>query len=146
MCAAGYRTTLAALLLATAVGCSSSPDVEPLPGSTTPGTAAITINDQDLGEVTSVSCWAAGPLMTIRTGTDNSGTSSLVSNADGMSARTVSIRDLGGFTGSYNFDLQGEAEVAMTANTYSIVGNAVGFDTDNPSFRSQGTFEITVAC
>jgi hypothetical protein len=58
----------------------------------------------------------------------------------------VYIRDLGGFTGSYNLDLGGEADVEMTGNTYSITGSADGFDTEKPSFRSQGTFEIKVAC
>ncbi|CAN5315449.1 hypothetical protein BH11ACT6_BH11ACT6_41630 [soil metagenome] len=137
---------MAALLLATAVGCSRS-DEQPLPpGALTPGTAAITINDRDLGEVDSVSCTAAGSLMTITTGDDTSGSTSVVSNADGLAAQSVYLRDLGGFTGSYNLDLGGEAEVEMTGNTYSITGSADGFDTEKPSFRSQGTFEIKVGC
>ncbi|MET0900032.1 MAG: lipoprotein LpqH [Mycobacterium sp.] len=138
--------TTAALLLATAVGCSS-PDEEPLPpGALAPGTAAITINDQDLGEVTAVGCTSAGPLMTITTGTDTTGSTSVVSNADGLAAQSVYIRDLGGFTGSYNLDLGGDADVELTGNTYSITGSADGFETENPSFRKQGTFEIKVAC
>ncbi|AQA06300.1 hypothetical protein BVC93_10625 [Mycobacterium sp. MS1601] len=135
-----------ALLLA-AVGCSSGPEQQPLPaGALTPGTANITINGHDLDDVDSVSCSAAGPLMTINTGDDSSGTTSVVSNADGLSAQSVYIRDLGGFTGSYNLDLSGDAKVEMTGSTYSIKGSADGFDTDNPSFRTEGTFEITVAC
>jgi hypothetical protein len=136
-----------AVLLATTVGCSSGPDPEPLPpGALTPGTASITINDQELGEVTSVGCAAAGALMTITTGTENSGSTSVVSNAEGLSVESVYIRDLGGFTGSYNLDLGGDAEVEMTGNTYTISGRADGFETANPSFRTEGTFEIEVAC
>lgn len=137
----------AAVLLATAVGCSSGPAEEPLPADAlAPGTAAITVNDQDLGEFTTVQCVPAGPLLTITTGDENSGSTAVVSNADGLSAESVYLRDLGGFTGSYNLDLGGSAEVQMTGNTYSISGSADGFKTDNPSFRTEGTFEIKVAC
>ena len=136
----------AALVLTTAVGCSSGP-VEPMPpGALAPGTAAITINDRAIGNVTSVSCTQAGPLMTITTGDDTSGSTSVVSNADGMSAQSVYLRDIGGFTGSYNLDLGGSAEVEMTGNTYSITGSADGFETEKPSFRTEGTFEIKAAC
>ena len=146
VCAPAHRIGLAALLLATAVGCSS-PDEEPLPaGALVPGTAVITINDQDLGVVTSVGCTSAGSLMTITTGDDTKGSTSVVSNEDGLTAQSVYIRDLGGVTGSYNLDLGGEAEVQMTGNTYSITGSADGFETETPSFRKQGTFEIKVAC
>lgn len=135
-----------ALLLA-AVGCSSGPEQQPLPqGALTPGTAAITINDRELGEVDSVACTAAGPLMTIDTGDETSGSTSVVSNADGLAAQSVYIRDLGGFTGSYNLDLGGQARVEMSGSTYRIKGSADGFATDNPSFRTEGTFEIRVAC
>ena len=34
----------------------------------------------------------------------------------------------------------------MTGNTYSVTGSADGFETKSPSFRTQGTFEIKVAC
>lgn len=137
----------AALLAATAVGCSSGPDQQPLaPGALTPGTASITINDRAVGEVTSVQCTSAGPLMTITTGTETSGSTSVVSNAEGLTAQSVYIRDLGGFTGSYNLDLGGDAEVEMTGNTYSIKGRADGFETEKPSFRTEGTFEIKAAC
>jgi len=135
-----------ALLLA-AVGCSSGPEQQPLPqGALTPGTAVITVNDRDLGQVDSVACTAAGPLMTIDTGDETSGSTSVVSNADGLAAQSVYIRDLGGFTGSYNLDLAGQARVEMSGSTYRITGSADGFATDNPSFRTEGTFEIRVAC
>ncbi|WP_199254426.1 lipoprotein LpqH [Mycolicibacterium mengxianglii] len=139
--------TLAGLLLTTTAACSSGPDQgPPAPGALTPGTAAITINDRDLGTITSVGCTSAGPLTTITTGNENSGSTAVVSNADGLSAQSVYIRDLGGFTGSYNSDLDGTAEVTMTGNTFVITGSADGFDTERPSFRTAGSFEIKVAC
>lgn len=137
----------AAWALATAVGCSSGSDTEPLPpGALAPGTASITINDRPLGEVTSVSCTQAGPLMTITTGDDTSGSTSVVSNTEGLETQSVYLREIGGFTGSYNLGLGGNADVEMTGNTYSITGSADGFEIDNPSFRAEGTFEIKAAC
>jgi lipoprotein LpqH len=142
VCAVG-----AAVLATTVVGCSSGPDQEPLPpGELAPGTAAITINDRDLGNTISARCTPAGALMTIDTGDETSGSTSVVTNADGLSAQSVYIRDLGGFTGSYNLELAGNAEVSLTGNTYTITGNADGFDTEQPSFRTEGTFEIKAAC
>ena len=82
----------------------------------------------------------------ISTGDDNSGTTAVVSNSDGLEAQLVSIRDLGGFTGSYNQGLGGQAKVTLTGNTYTITGTADGFNTDAPSFVANGTFTIKVAC
>ncbi|MGB3483318.1 MAG: lipoprotein LpqH [Mycobacterium sp.] len=138
---------VATALVASMTGCSSGPDQEPLPpGALAPGTAALTVNDRQLGEVTSVQCTSAGPLMTITTGDENSGSTSVVSNADGLAAQSVYLRNVGGFTGSYNLDLGGNAEVSMTGGTYAITGSAAGFDTEQPSFRTEATFEIKAAC
>ncbi len=129
-------------------GCSSNSDeYTPPPGTLVAGTAEITVNDTDLGEFDSVSCSPAGPLTTITTGDDTSGSTLVISNAEGLTAESVSIRELGGFTGSYNRGLgDDETEVTMTGNTYTVTGTADGFDTDEPSFRTTGTFTIKVAC
>lgn len=136
-------TAAAAVALA---GCSSPPDEQPQPGALVIGSAQLTVNDADAGATTAVQCTTAGPFTTITTGDDESGVSALVSNADGLAAKSVTIRNVGGFTGSYEADLQGEAKVTRTGRTYDITGSADGFDTDKPSFRASGTFAIKVAC
>jgi hypothetical protein len=136
----------AVLVVGIAAGCSSPPQQQRAPGALVPGTAEVTINDQKLGTFQSVACTPAGDTMTITTGNDNSGTTAVVSNGDKQSVTAVTINDLGGFTGSYTQDLAGDAAVSMTGNTYSITGTADGFKTDNPSFRSNGTFTIKAAC
>ncbi|WP_328514705.1 lipoprotein LpqH [Mycolicibacterium palauense] len=136
-----------AVLAAAATGCSSKPaPQEPPPGALVSGTAQITVNDTDLGPFKTVQCTPAGSLMMITTGNEASGSSAFVSNADGLVARTVSLTDLGGFTGSYNQDLQGTAEVSMTGNTYVITGTARGFDTAEPSFTTEADYTIKVGC
>lgn len=87
-----------------------------------------------------------GPQTTITTGDDESGVTAVVSNANDLATESVSIRNLDGFTGSYNAGLAGESSVTLTGRTYAITGTADGFATDDPSFRTNGTFEVRVAC
>lgn len=138
-------TVAAALALA---GCSSGPPpYEPGPGNLVAGTAQTTVNGQDAGSTDAVQCSTLGTLTIIKTGDDASGVTALVSNKTELTAESVAIRDLGGFTGSYNAGLGDDtANVGMTGRTYDINGTAEGFDTDNPSFRNSGTFAIKVSC
>lgn len=135
---------------ATAVGvagCSSPPPSEkPQPGTLTLGTAQVTVNDADTGTTDAVKCSITGPLTTITTGDDQSGVTALVSNTDELTAESVRIHNLGGFTGSYNAGLEGEAKITQTDRTYEITGTADGFQIDQPSFRTNGTFTVKVAC
>ena len=143
------RTIAVAAVLVSGVmaGCSSSPPPEkPQPGTLLAGTAQITVNGIDTGTTEAVQCKAAGTLTTITTGDDASGVTAMVSNKSGLVAESVSINNLGGFTGSYNAGLGGAAKVTMTGSTYDINGTADGFDTDQPSFRTGGTFAIKVSC
>jgi hypothetical protein len=136
----------AAVVLAVA-GCSSGPpNYTPAPGTLVAGTAQVTVNSQNIGTTEAVQCTPAGSLTTITTGDQASGVSALISNSDALTTEAVGINNLGGFTGSYNRGLGGTAKVTMTGRTYDITGTADGFDTTNPSFRTQGTFAIKVAC
>ncbi|HYJ57446.1 MAG TPA: lipoprotein LpqH [Mycobacterium sp.] len=144
------RAGAAAAVLAVS-GCSSPPpEYQPPPGALIAGTAQVTVNGQDVGTTDSVQCSSAGTLMTITTGSpdnpDAPGISALVASEDELVVQEVGIRDLGGFTGSFNAGLGGEAAVTMTGRTYAITGTADGFETANPSFRKSGTFDIKVAC
>lgn len=135
---------MAALALA---GCSSPPpEYEPPPGALVAGTAQVTVDGRDAGTTESVRCEPAGSLMSISTGSDESGTSVLIDSREELIVREVSLSDLGGFTGSYNEGLGGEASVTLIDRTYEITGTADGFQTDNPSFRSSASFQIKIAC
>ena len=143
MCA--LATAVAALVLA---GCSSGPpQYRPGPGNLIAGTAQTTVNGQNAGTTDSVQCTTLGTLTIIKTGDDASGVTALVSNKTQLTAESVAIRDVGGFTGSYSSGLGDDAaQVGMTGRTYDISGTADGFDTDSPSFRNSGTFAIKVSC
>ena len=92
----------------------SPPPAKPQPGTLVAGTAQVTVNGQDTGTTEAVQCVPAGTLTTITTGDDASGVTAMVSNKDELVAESVSINNLGGFTGSYNAGLGGTAKVTMT--------------------------------
>ena len=141
------RWVVAAAALLAVAGCSSGPpDYKPGPGMLVAGTAQVTVNGQNTGTTKAVQCSPAGSLTTITTGDQVSGVSALISNKDELTTEAVNINNVGGFTGSYNAGLGGQAKVTMTGRTYDISGTADGFSTDNPSFRTSGTFTIKVAC
>jgi hypothetical protein len=135
-------------LLATAAtavalsGCSSGPpEYRPPPGALVAGTAQVSLDGQDAGTTDAVQCMVIGPLTIIRTGDQDSGVMAMVSNKDQLTAQLVDIRDLGGFTGSYNEGLGGEADVSMTGPTYQITGTTI-----SPGIRPAGKFAIKVSC
>ena len=144
------RWSLSAPVLVAAAalaGCSSPPpEYQPPPGALIAGTAQVTVNGQNVGTTDSVQCDSAGTLMIMKTGDDASGISAMVASDDELVVREVGILDLGGFTGSYNQGLGDEATVTMTGRTYDIQGTADGFETDNPSFRTTGNFQIKISC
>jgi ipoprotein LpqH len=141
-----FNATAATLIAAATGACSSSPPTSALPGTLPPGTARVTINNRVLPATTAVKCAPIGSLTTITTGDTAAGVTALVSNETGLTTRSVSINDLGGFTGSYMEGLGGRTDVTMADETYLIRGTADGFDTDNPSMRTTGAFTIQVAC
>lgn len=143
-----FRNVSAIVLIAASVGaCSSTPRAAaPPPGTLPPETAQVTINDHALPETHVVRCIPLGSLTAVTIGDTAAGTKAFISNQNALTAKSVDISDLGGFTGGYAENLQGAAEVALHGYTYTIRGRADGFDTDNPSLRATDTFTIKVAC
>ncbi|KUI05634.1 hypothetical protein AU188_00445 [Mycobacterium sp. IS-3022] len=144
-------TCCAAATVLAMAGCSSDPpDYQPPAGELVAGTAQVTVNGHDAGVTEAVQCDTTGWLTTITTGDQTSGVTAMLSAEDELAAESVSINNVGGFTGSYNAGAGGAeveaAEVQMTGRTYDISGTAHGFKTDSPSFRTSGPFHIRVSC
>lgn len=139
----------AALVAGGIAGCSSPRPPASLvaPGTLPAGTAQVMINGKDaVGTTQEVSCLALGSLTIVTIGDRTSGVTAYVSNKNRLVAQTVSIRDLGGFTGSFNAGLNGNADVSMIDKTYDITGTADGFTTARPEARLARPFAITVSC
>lgn len=142
-------TCCAAAIVLMSAACSSSPDdYTPPKGELVAGTAQVSVNGNDEGTTDAVQCDTTGYLTTITTGDETSGLTAMVSNQEALTVESVRINNIGGFTGSYTAGVGASetAEVSMTGRTYDISGEADGFDTDNPSFRADGTFSIQVSC
>ena len=136
----------AAAAIAMGLGACSSPPASPSPGTLPSGTAKVTINDKDLPATNSVKCAPIGPITTITAGDTAAGVTALISSEPGLSAKSVSINNLGDFTGSSMEGLDDQADVIMTGNMYTIRGTAHGFAADKPSVRTTATFAVRVAC
>jgi len=130
----------------TLAGCSTTAPAAQPPGALPAGTAEVSINGADAGQTTQVSCSSAGTVTTITTGDDDSGTISAVDTSDGLRVQFAQVRNVDGFTGSYWDQLGPAAEAKMTGRTFQLSGTANGFEDNNASFRTSGTFSIRVAC
>lgn len=129
-------------------GCSAEQPPPPpqRPNTLSAGMATVSIDGKDAGTDGSVSCEVIGTMTTVRTGNDETGFTAVIASDPDLLAQSVTIRDLAGFTGSYNSGLGDVASVTMTDRTYQLSGTADGFDTDNPSFRTSAKFSIQAAC
>jgi len=118
----------------------------------------VTINGQDAGTTHSVDCNQAEQYFTITTGdravrgastlTANGVTAVVESTDSGskMAAKSVQIRNVGGFTGSYWQGQVGNAEAKLAGTTFTITGTADGFNATDPSDRTTATFQIKAGC
>ena len=134
------------LLIGVTAGCSSDHPAPARPGVLPPGTAVLTVDGKDVGTTYSVRCESIDWMTRIHTDIQASGLSAMLSNASKLKAEFVRLQDMGGFTGSYERELQGEAAVTMTGPTYHITGAALGFNHDQPTRLKAETFSIAVSC
>lgn len=135
------------MAIASLVGCSkTAPEATVRPGELPIGTASVTVNGQDVGTTDAVSCVREGALTTFTTGDHDAGTTTVIDNQNGVTTKSVSIRNLGGFTGSYWQGLDGNTDVHTAGATFEFEGEAAGFKADKPSERTTGSFVIKVAC
>lgn len=136
---------IAALLIVGSAACSSGPPhANPKRGVLPPGTARLTI-DNDAATTESVQCAAVDSSTTMRTGDNTAGAMVMISNSKKLTVEFVRIRNLNGFTGDYNRNLEGDASAALTDATYHITGTALGY-TPKSIAPTQHPFAIEVAC
>jgi ipoprotein LpqH len=140
----------ALVVVAGIAGCSSPPPPPPQPpGSLPPSTAHVSVNGTDAGTTHAIHCSQDDHYMTIDTGDKTAGVTAVVQSVEGgfkLAAKSVQIRNLGGFTGSYWDGLVGNAEASVAGNTYTITGTVDGFVSDHPDKRTTGTFQIRANC
>jgi lipoprotein LpqH len=135
------------LLIGGLAGCTSAaPPTQQLPGAESAGTATARIDGQDAEVTHQVSCVPVDTLTKIVIGTEQAGATALVSNDPTLTVKSVNLRDLTGFTGTFDQGLGDEAVVTMVGRTYRMSGTAYGFDSADASHAKSSTFAIAVAC
>lgn len=142
-----HWSTAVFLIALSCAACSSEPPREQLPaGAVSAGSAKVAIDAREAPTVGTVDCQSLGGTTMITIGDSSAGVKVALDNTSGIATKSVAINDIGGFTGSYQEDLQGTVRTRMIGETYEIDGTADGFATDNPSFRATRNFTVRVAC
>jgi ipoprotein LpqH len=141
-------TAAGALVICGFAACTSAkPPAAQQPGAEPPGTATMGIDGRDAGVTHQVSCVPSGTLTKIVIGNDQSGATALVSDQEALAVKSVDLRNLTGFSGSFNAGLDGgDAAVTMVSRTYRMSGTAYGFTSADPSHSTSRSFSIAVGC
>lgn len=130
----------AALAVTGLVACSSSHQTQPS------SIAWVSVNGGEAQKHVA-RCVQLEWYQTIYIGDDNSGAKVVVDEAaPPLTAKSVRIQDLGGFTGMYSQGDGGDANTSFGGDLFRISGTANGFNTDKPSEPAAATFRITAAC
>jgi hypothetical protein len=135
----------AALAIAGVTGCSSQPPAEPPPGTLPRITAQVTVNGTDTG-TTAANCSQVLGAWTISTGDDKAGVTAVVDTGDTVSAKSVQIRNLAGFSGTSWEGHAGDADATLLGDTWVISGTVEGFKTDDPTKPATALFKIRANC
>ncbi len=128
-----------AALLVGLVGCASP---NAALGSST---ATVTLNGTNLGSQP-VTCSQVGWNWTIKSVNEKGGFTAVLSTHETVTARSVQIEDMGGFTGSFWEGTVGDGRASVANSNYRISGTAEGWFNDAPTDRVDATFEIETDC
>jgi lipoprotein LpqH len=133
-------TVGAALTVAVLGACSSVPHTQ------LSSTASVTVDGHD-AKIQVVKCGQLQWNRTIDIGGDFSGATAVVDQSSRpLSATSVHIQNIGGFTGMYSQGSGGTANVSLNGDTFTIAGSANGFKTDKPGEPATADFKIVVTC
>jgi hypothetical protein len=109
-------------------------------------TAQVTINGTDTGNHV-VKCWQQEWYRTIAIGGDFAkATVAIDERAEPLTAMSVRIQNLGGFTGMYAKNDGGDASMSFSGDKFTITGTANGFKVDKPNEAASASFKIIATC
>ena len=108
----------------------------------------MTINGNVVANKQPVTCNQQQWYWTINIGDENVAGAKAMLNRTGdtLTADSVHIRNLGGFTGMYSAGDGGNAAANFSSETFTISGTAAGFDTYKPGEPAKATFKIVATC
>ncbi|MDT5091773.1 MAG: ipoprotein LpqH [Mycobacterium sp.] len=138
------------------VSCSSGPANSPQPKGSLPiVTAEVIVNGQPAGTTHEIKCSQDGWNHTFETGNKDSGVTMVVDTEKAPIARSVTLNNIGGFTGTaWQYqqadnswtNQMGESTATVIGTTFKVSGTAKGADTADPNKGTDATFEVRVNC
>ena len=118
----------------------------PRPQTQISSTASVTVNGND-AKLNVVKCSQLEWYRTINIGGDFAGATVVIDQrAEPLTAESVRIQNLGGFTGRYSQGDGGNADMSLNGDKFTIIGTANGYKVDKPGEPATATFKIIVAC
>lgn len=109
-------------------------------------TASVTVNGND-AKINVVKCSQLEWYRTIDIGGDFAGAKVVIDQrAQPLTAQSVRIQNLGGFTGMYSKDDGGNADMSLSGEKFTITGTANGYKSDKPTEPASATFKIIATC
>ncbi|HTX98272.1 MAG TPA: lipoprotein LpqH [Mycobacterium sp.] len=139
------RSRIAAVLAATLTvvmlgACTSRPQAQ------VSNTASVTVNGND-ATIHVVRCSQLEQYRTIYIGSDFAGATVVIDQrAQPLTAESVRIQNLGGFTGLYSHGDGGDADMRLNGDKFTITGTANGYKTDKPNEPATAAFKIVTTC
>jgi lipoprotein LpqH len=135
-----FAAVAAALTVAVVGACT------PRPQTPLVGTAYVTVNGND-AKFNIVKCTQVEWYRTIHIGGDLSGVTVAVDERrEPVTAESVHIQNLGGFTGMYSQGDGGDAKTSLSGGRFTITGTANGYKVNKPGEPATATFKIIVTC
>jgi len=118
----------------------------PRPQTQLSSTASVAVNGND-ANINVVRCNQVEWYRTIYIGGDFAGATVVIDQrAEPLTAESVRIQNLGGFTGMYSKDDGGNADMSRSGDKFTITGTANGFKADKPNEPATATFKIIASC
>jgi ipoprotein LpqH len=109
-------------------------------------TASVTVNGNDT-TIHIVKCSQVEWYRTIDIGGDLAGvTVTIDERAQPLTTTSVRIRNVGGFTGMYSLGGNGDANMTLSGDKFTITGTANGYKTDKPGEPASAAFKISATC
>lgn len=109
-------------------------------------TASVTINGNEITPDLTVRCEQTGWLWKISSVQATPGFTAFVRTDDAVHARSVEIRDIAGFTGTYSDATLGEGHASLNGKTFTITGSVVGSYKSSPAATTSAQFGLTTDC
>lgn len=131
---------------ATALAVTALGACGPKPHSQLSSTASVTVNGED-AKINIVKCKQQEWYRTINIGGEFAGATVVIDQrVQPLTALSVRIQNLGGFTGMYSKGGSGKADMSFSGDKFTITGTANGHQADKSNEPMSADFKIIARC